>query len=117
MTRLADVQCEHSQVNLFRQCCHYTCFVKSPHDGHTLPASMLSQFNQQIYMQIHPPTPMTTIQDHTKSTNNMTVQDPERKNRQGGGEVRDELGRSGEGVHVDAAFLRWTIDEKVIEAN
>jgi len=45
------------------------------------------------------------------------VQDPERKNRQGGGEVRDELGRSGEGVHVDAAFLRWTIDEKVIEAN
>ena len=72
MTRLADVQCEHSQVNLFRQCCHYTCFVKSPHDGHTLPASMLSQFNQQIYMQIHPPTPMTTRQDHTKSTNNMT---------------------------------------------
>jgi hypothetical protein len=24
------------------------------------------------------------------------------------------LGRSGEGVHVDAAFLRWTIDEKGI---
>ena len=52
MTRLADVQCEHSQVNLFRQCCHYTCFIKSPHHGHTLPASMLSQFNQQIYMRV-----------------------------------------------------------------